>query len=242
MQISNQADIKRLGKIMGVWAHPDDETFSSAGVMAGAIENGQEVVCLTATKGEGGVQDESRWPARNLADIRAKEMKQALEAVGIHNHHWLGFRDGDCKNHDKKGVELVLGYINKYKPDTILTFGKNGFTGHDDHIAVGRWAREAVKLLRTKLDIYSVTCTKQHYFGGLKKVDEKINIFFNLEQPFLIDESACDILFKLPKHILDKKFNAIKAMPSQTEFLLKTFSEQELRDVYNNEAFLIDKN
>jgi len=31
-------DIKMLGTILSVWAHPDDETFSCAGIMAQAIK------------------------------------------------------------------------------------------------------------------------------------------------------------------------------------------------------------
>ena len=59
---------------MGVWAHPDDETMSSAGIMLSAIKNGQRVICLTATKGEEGSQDEKKWPKSKLANIREKEL------------------------------------------------------------------------------------------------------------------------------------------------------------------------
>ena len=33
--------VAELGTIMGVWAHPDDEAFLSAGLMRLALENGQ---------------------------------------------------------------------------------------------------------------------------------------------------------------------------------------------------------
>ena len=55
---------------MGVWAHPDDETYSMAGIMATAVKNGQQVICVTATRGEAGVQDHLRWPAHKLAEDR----------------------------------------------------------------------------------------------------------------------------------------------------------------------------
>src|ERR671922_141060 len=38
-----------LGTILGVWAHPDDEAYLSAGLMARAVRNGSRVVCVTAT-------------------------------------------------------------------------------------------------------------------------------------------------------------------------------------------------
>lgn len=66
-------DLKSLGKIMGIWAHPDDDTYSMAGIMAAAVKNGQKVVIVTATRGEAGVQDETRWPAAQLGEIRSQK-------------------------------------------------------------------------------------------------------------------------------------------------------------------------
>jgi LmbE family N-acetylglucosaminyl deacetylase len=34
--------INSLGTIMSVWAHPDDETFTCAGIMRQAVNNGQK--------------------------------------------------------------------------------------------------------------------------------------------------------------------------------------------------------
>ncbi|HXV94036.1 MAG TPA: PIG-L family deacetylase, partial [Pseudonocardia sp.] len=50
-------DLADLGTILGVWAHPDDETFLTAGLMALAREAGNRVVCATATRGERGTDD-----------------------------------------------------------------------------------------------------------------------------------------------------------------------------------------
>lgn len=43
-----------LGTILGVWAHPDDETYLMAGLAARAVRSGSRVVIVTATRGEGG--------------------------------------------------------------------------------------------------------------------------------------------------------------------------------------------
>ena len=51
-----------LGTLLGIWAHPDDETYLSAGLMARRSVDGRRVVCVTATRGEGGSMDEERWP------------------------------------------------------------------------------------------------------------------------------------------------------------------------------------
>lgn len=61
------SDIKKLGTILGIWAHPDDESWASAGIMITAAANGQRTACVTATKGEAGETDEKRWPKKSLA-------------------------------------------------------------------------------------------------------------------------------------------------------------------------------
>ena len=237
MQIKNQSDIRQLGKIMGVWAHPDDETFSSCGIMASAIVNGQEVICVTATKGEKGVQDESRWPANRLAQTRAAEQEAVLKITGVKNYHWLNFEDGHCKDFDEEGTEHIVKLIEKYSPDTILTFGNDGFTGHEDHIAMHRWVNSALKLTSYQPAVYNVVCTEGQYKDYLQALDKKLNIFFNLGEPKLINELDCDINFKLSPKLGELKYQAILAMPSQTLGMTQLFDKKTLINAYSAEAF-----
>ena len=51
-----------LGDILGVWAHPDDEVWLSAGLMMRTIDDGHHVTCVTATKGEAGFPDDDPRP------------------------------------------------------------------------------------------------------------------------------------------------------------------------------------
>ena len=237
MQIKNKSDIKQLGKIMGVWAHPDDETFSSCGIMASAISNGQEVICVTATKGEKGVQDELRWPANRLAQIREAEQEAVLKITGAKNYHWLNFRDGHCKDFDDEGTEHIVKLIEKYRPDTILTFGGDGFTGHEDHIAMNRWVNFALKLTSYQPAVYNVVCTEGQYKNYLQALDKKLDIFFNLGEPKLINELDCDINFKLSPELSELKYQAILAMPSQTLGMTQLFDKKTLISAYSTEAF-----
>src|SRR3990170_4015266 len=62
-----------LGTILGVWAHPDDETYLTAGLMARAVRNGSRVVCITATRGEGGSMDEEGWPPETMGEGRGAQ-------------------------------------------------------------------------------------------------------------------------------------------------------------------------
>src|SRR5438093_2334158 len=72
-----------LGTILGVWAHPDDETYLSAGLMAQAVREGRRVVCVTATRGEEGSFDEERWPTATMGKVRENELMRSLEILGV---------------------------------------------------------------------------------------------------------------------------------------------------------------
>lgn len=230
-------DIKQLGTILGVWAHPDDETFFMAGIMAAAVQNGQEVILITATRGEAGVQDESRWPANNLADIRTQESDASLKVLGVTERHWLDYPDGGCVGVvEEDAVSRITEYIQRYRPDSILTFGPEGMTGHDDHKTVSRWVELATQKAQSDAAIYHATHTPQQY-QNMIDIDKKLNIYFNIDMPPICEAGICDIHFVLDDHMYSKKLASLHAMPSQTEKMLMIF-QNSLRLALGTEAFV----
>ena len=132
------------GTVLGIWAHPDDECYLSAGLMADAVRRGHRVVCVTATRGEAGVTDESRWPAAELAQIRERELAQSLRELGVKEHQFLGLADGGCADADPEPlIEKLAALMTELRPAVVVTFGPDGITDHDDHKAVGHWTTEA---------------------------------------------------------------------------------------------------
>ncbi len=235
--INSRADITQLGTILGIWAHPDDEVFSMGGIMAAAIQNGQTVACITATYGEAGVQDESRWPANQLAQIREKELENAYEILGVHNHHWLDYPDGKCSEIDEAiVVQKLVSLIELYKPDSIMTFGPDGMTGHDDHKTVSTWTTLARNKAGSKATIYHAIHTCAQY-DALKELDAELNIYFNVEQPCTCEDTDCAIHLDLDDTLYDQKLRALRSMPSQTEAMLTRF-ESSLRVSFGVEAFV----
>lgn len=235
--IKTRDDVKKLGTILSVWAHPDDESFSCGGIMAAAAQNGQKVVCVTATKGEAGVQDPDRWPPEQLADIRDKEMKAALGVLGITEHHWLGYADGKCHTvPEKEGVARVRAFIDSIKPDTILTFGPDGMTGHTDHQTVSRWATEAAE--GTDVAVYHSVEEEDAYESYLKEADKKFNIYFNIDKPPVRKQADCEVCFCLDDVSMKKKCDALRAMPSQTEAMFKTMPQEFFDAAFCCETFV----
>lgn len=240
MNARNRDDIKKLGTILSVWAHPDDETLSCAGIMAKALSNGQKVICITATRGEAGVQDEQRWPAKQLGTIRAQELKNALSIIGVQNHHWLNYPDGECQYQDEKSASSeILEYIDMYKPDTILTFGPDGLTGHPDHKAISEWVTIAVRGTTKKIKVFHAVIAQEQFDTYLSRADEKLNIFFNISEPPLVSLSECDLMFCCDEKIMCTiKREAIAAMPSQTAIMHESFNQDFIDNAFMYEAFM----
>lgn len=224
---------------MGIWAHPDDETFGMGGILATAVANGQRIVCLTATRGEGGVQDESRWPADQLADIRVGELKKAMEILGVKNQYFLGYKDGSCMQADtEKAVQKIAGYIDSYRPDSILTFGPDGMTGHPDHQAVSAWVGQALQLSGHQARLYHAVVTPLQ-FESFHAVDEAFHVFFNTDSPPVCDPEDTAICVELNDWQFGKKISALEAMPSQYAGMFEAFSAEYLRPCLGVESFML---
>lgn len=239
-KVKTRDDIKSLGTILGIWAHPDDETFSMAGIMAMAVRNGQTVACVTATRGEKGVQDESRWPAEHLGQIRSDELKAALDILGVTNHCWLDYPDGGCNQvNEQEAVDKITDCIRQYQPDTILTFGPDGMTGHPDHQTVSRWATLARDAAGSQAKIYHSIQTPQQY-EDMIEADKQFNIFFNIDKPPVCEAGNCAICFEMDDELYHLKLQALRAMPSQTEGMLNVFRDS-LRISLGTEAYVEPK-
>lgn len=239
MIITTRDDIKRLGTIMGVWAHPDDETFGMGGILAAAAAHGQRIVCLTATRGEGGVQDESRWPVGQLADIRSEELREAMSILGIKDQFFLGYKDGQCMQADgAAAVRKIAGYIAAYQPDSIFTFGPDGMTGHPDHQTVSAWAEQALRLSGSHARLYHAVVTTMQ-FENFHAVDEAFHVFFNTDSPPVCDPDDTAVCVQLDDWQYEKKTAALRAMPSQYAGMFQSFSAEDLRPCLGIESFAL---
>lgn len=238
-QIRTPQDVSQLGTILGVWAHPDDETFCAGGLLAAAVRNGQTVACVTATKGEHGSQDLERWTHHTLGGVRQQEMEAALQVLGIANHHWLDYADGSCHDAEEQtAAQRIRAYIDRYKPDSIITFGPEGLTGHPDHAAVSRWVSAAVRDMEDGPAIYHAVLTVDQYRNFLQTADAKMDMFFNIDQPPLVEDTHCDICLECTPSLCDCKQDALEAMPSQYEALITAFGREFLREAFRVEAFV----
>jgi LmbE family N-acetylglucosaminyl deacetylase len=224
-----------LGTILGVWAHPDDEGYLSAGLMADAVANGRRVVCVTATRGEGA--DPERWPPEELAVVREAEIAKALAILGVDDHRWLGYPDGGCADVDPEAaIAQIVAIVDEVRPDTVLTFGPDGNTGHPDHIAVSEWTAAAVARASCSPTLYFATNSIE-FAERFEQAAIENGVMMGADTLPRTPVGELAILVSLDGDLLEQKEQAMLAQASQVEVLRAAVGEEMYRDILREEAF-----
>ncbi|NUP49954.1 MAG: N-acetyl-1-D-myo-inositol-2-amino-2-deoxy-alpha-D-glucopyranoside deacetylase [Catenulispora sp.] len=156
-------------RLLLVHAHPDDEVIGTGATMAAYAAEGAHVTLVTCTAGEEGeilVPELAHLAADRedrLADVRVVELANAMTALGVADHRFLGgfgrYRDsgmmGTPANEkprafwhadvDEAAWHLVA-VVREVRPQVLVTYDENGGYGHPDHIQAHRVAMRAVDL------------------------------------------------------------------------------------------------
>jgi N-acetyl-1-D-myo-inositol-2-amino-2-deoxy-alpha-D-glucopyranoside deacetylase len=145
-----------------VHAHPDDECFSTGGLIARSIAEGRRVDLVVCTGGEEGEihdpsldADEAR---PRLAEIRAAELDCSVAALwgmgpGELRVHRLGYRDSGMMGSEanansaafwqadiEEAAARLVPIIRESCASVLVTYDSNGNYGHPDHINAHRLA------------------------------------------------------------------------------------------------------
>ena len=133
--------------ILFSFAHPDDESFSGAGLAGWCLTRGIDVVLVCATRGEAGKAGDpavSGAPT-DLARAREAELREAARIIGINHLHLLDYRDRELSDAPPAEIRRQLvTLLRQYRPDVVLTFDANGFNAHPDHVAISRFTTDAL--------------------------------------------------------------------------------------------------
>jgi len=126
-----------FGRLLAIFAHPDDESYGPAGTLVEATRSGQAVRVVIATRGEAGSLGISKqYEPHELARIRQKELHDAAAILGVESLI-LGWPDKGVNAVDPdSAVATLVREIRLFRPDSLLTFHPNGLSGHPDHIAM----------------------------------------------------------------------------------------------------------
>lgn len=145
MTVESQSPLR----ILGVYAHPDDETFCAGGTLAKYAAAGAEIMVYSATTGDAGqIRDAHAATRRTLGQVRVEEMHSACLQLGVQHVICDDYGDGKLEAVERNVlVEKVAHHIRTFRPDIVLTFGDDGAYGHPDHLAIGAAVDEAFHLV-----------------------------------------------------------------------------------------------
>jgi LmbE family N-acetylglucosaminyl deacetylase len=133
-------------RLLGVFAHPDDEVFCAGGTMARAAEAGAEVMIVSATRGERGqIRDATAATRRTLGAVREGELGAAAAGLGVQRVQVLAYPDGTLQEHRSSLGAAIAGIMRQFDPDTVITFGADGGYGHPDHMAISELTTHAFR-------------------------------------------------------------------------------------------------
>ena len=125
-------------RVLGIFAHPDDETFCIGGTLAKYITGGAEAMVVSFTRGEAGqIRNAALATRRTLGDRRAAELEHACRTLGVQHVRCLDFGDGKLKSVPQETlVAAAVAIIREFRPHVVFTFDETGAYGHPDHIAI----------------------------------------------------------------------------------------------------------
>lgn len=134
-------------RLLGIFAHPDDESLGNAGTFVRYAAEGVETHVLTATRGQRGwlgAPDEYPGPEA-LGELREQELRRATATLGVRELTLLDYVDGEvAEANPLEIVTRIAGVIRRVRPQVVITFGPEGGYGHPDHIAMSQFATAAI--------------------------------------------------------------------------------------------------
>jgi LmbE family N-acetylglucosaminyl deacetylase len=217
--------------LLGVWAHPDDESYLSAVLMSRILRVGGRVVLATATWGEaGGAGDPDE-----LAAVRERELRTAMAGLCVRDIRMLGYADGQCENADApEAVRSIMALIEDVRPDVIVTFGPDGVTGHSDHIAVSRWTTAAAAALGHDRLLYA-TMTDE-FMNEHEELHSELGVWMGGE-PRSVAESDLALRLVPTSRERELKRRALRAHASQTAPLIDLIGAEAFDGWWVDEFF-----
>lgn len=129
--------------LLGVFAHPDDETFAIGATLARLAAEGVRTALYVATDGAAGrASGVAVGDRAGLARLRRAELLRAAGVLGVGRVTMPGWPDGALGEQDPDAIVAgIVRTIELVRPDVVVTFGPEGGPNqHRDHKAISRAA------------------------------------------------------------------------------------------------------
>jgi len=146
------------GRVLAVYAHPDDPEIAAGGTLARWAAAGAPVWVLITTRGDKGSTDPDA-DGDDLARIRVEETEAASKLLGFAGHLHLDYSDGELPD-DLDLRAAIVRQVRELRPDVVVcpdptaVFFGDSYFNHRDHRVTG-WAT---------LDAIAPAAGNPHYF------------------------------------------------------------------------------
>ena len=136
---SSRVPGREVVRVVGIFAHPDDESVCAGGTLARYAGDGADVRVVSLTRGGAGqIRDAAVATRVTLPAVRECELRRAGDELGLAETRCLDLADGTLDQVDSEElVAIATSLLDELQPDVVITFGPDGFSGHPDHAAVG---------------------------------------------------------------------------------------------------------
>ncbi|TIC88890.1 PIG-L family deacetylase [Nocardioides sp. GY 10113] len=221
--------------LLGLWAHPDDESYLSAGLMQRTLQAGGRVTVVALTDGEAGFGDDDPRTLAERRALRRAELGTAMAAIGVTDIRFLGHPDGSLSEVPAAGVvDRLVEIAREVRPDVVVTFGPDGITGHDDHVTAGRLAADAWRAWGHG-ELWQAAKTDA-WLDEWRVLHDELGIWMT-EEPTGVPEDEIAAVLDLTPAELNRKRAALGGHASQSDVVAAAMGEPVYRRWIAQEAF-----
>ncbi len=127
--------------LLAVFAHPEDEAFGPAGMLAKYASEGVRVLTVTASRETATVSTIAPILISDTVGIPQREKLCSCLTLGTERICLLDRAAGELNLTDESVMEeRVVRLIREQQPQVIVTYGPEGLTGEPYHILISRLA------------------------------------------------------------------------------------------------------
>jgi LmbE family N-acetylglucosaminyl deacetylase len=134
-----------------------------------------------------------------------------------------------------RAVDWLLRVIEQVEPDTIVTFGPDGFTGHTDHRVVGQWATRAAAIHGSVKVLHAAKTTG--WIRTFAPLHDRFPIFYP-GYPLGVHADRLAVDLCLDDGALDRKVRALRAHATQTAPIVAALGSTAWREWVRRESFI----
>jgi LmbE family N-acetylglucosaminyl deacetylase len=204
--------------VLLIGTHPDDITYSVAGFAAKLRRLRYRVIEIVVTNGDGGSQDEARWPSHRIAQIRQEELLAANKILRIKTI-FLNFLEGQLPVRKAELTAQLRRLIERFQPVLVITYGPDGLTGHKGHGDTSDCATLAFDQAGlSHASLWYIAKTEEWHTHVRPILDEYAQAIFPSEHPFAELRHLVLDLRLSARHLADK-LRAMRAHHSQLTML-----------------------